>query len=238
MDRGRPLPSLALLGVFRVEREGCPDPVPPSAQRVLAALAVRGAMPRIDIAGLLWPDLPPARSLANLRMVLWRLRREAPDLLQQDGRLLRLVAAEVDLDEVRAWAQRSLSIDGPCVAPPAGAACELLPGWGDDWLIEPREELRLMQLYALETCARRLLTACRLGEAAGLALRALSLDPLRESANRLLIEVHVRDGNVPDALRQFRRYRELLQRELGARPSRELEKLMDQQASLNRLRDG
>jgi DNA-binding SARP family transcriptional activator len=101
---------------------------------------------------------------------------------------------------------------------PHGVALELLPGWADDWLIEAREELRLLQLYAFETCAQRLLQGGRCGEAAGLALNALNLDPLRESANRILIEIHLRDGNRLDALRQFRKYEQLLRRELDIEP--------------------
>jgi DNA-binding SARP family transcriptional activator len=102
---------------------------------------------------------------------------------------------------------------------PQDAALELLPGWPDEWLVEMREELRLLQLYAFETCAQRLLLGGRCGEAARLALNALSLDPLRESANRILIEIHLRDGNKLDALRQFRKYEQLLRRELNIEPS-------------------
>ena len=81
-----------------------------------------------------------------------------------------------------------------------------------------REELRLLQLYAFETCAQRLLLGGRCGEAAGLALNALNLDPFRESSNRILIEIHLRDGNRLDALRHFRKYEQLLRRELNIEP--------------------
>jgi len=93
-----------------------------------------------------------------------------------------------------------------------------LPGWGDYWLVDPREELRLLQLYALEASAQRLLLAGRFGEAAGLALAAVAVDPLRESANRLLIEIYLRDGNRSDALRQFGKYEQLLRQETGTEP--------------------
>ena len=57
----------------------------------------------------------------------------------------------------------------------------------------------------------------QLGEAASLAVAALSIDPLRESGHRLLIEIHLRDGNRQDALRQYHRFaRELSM--TGTRP--------------------
>jgi DNA-binding SARP family transcriptional activator len=138
--------------------------------------------------------------------------------LVEEGNNVRVSDAHVDLLEVRAWAWRAVRAEEPWMPLPHGAALELLPGWPDEWLIEMREELRLLQLYAFETCAQRLLLGGRCGEAAGLALNALNLDPLRESANRILIEIHLRDGTRLDALRQVRKYEQLLQRELNIEP--------------------
>jgi DNA-binding SARP family transcriptional activator len=181
-------------------------------------LAMQGVLPRSKAAGLLWRDVTEARALANLRTVLWRARQDCPGLVLEDGENLRVSDVQVDLPEVRAWAWRALRAEDPWMPLPQGAALELLPSWEDDWLIEVREELRLLQLYAFETCAQRLLLGGRCGEAAGLALNALNLDPLRESANRILIEIHLRDGNRLDALRQFRKYERLLRQELDIEP--------------------
>jgi DNA-binding SARP family transcriptional activator len=159
-----------------------------------------------------------ARAHGNLRTVLWRARQDCPGLVSGEGDNLRISDVQVDLFDVRQWAWRALRAEDPWIPLPDGAALELLPGWADDWLIEIREELRLLQLYAFETCAQRLLLGGRSGEAAGFALSALNLDPLRESANRILIEIHLRDGNRLDAVRQFRKYEQLLRRELNIEP--------------------
>jgi DNA-binding SARP family transcriptional activator len=211
-------PSLQLLGRFTVWTEGHRLLLRPTAQRLVALLAVHGALSRSRAAGLLWRNSTEARALANLRTVLWRARQDCPGLVLEDGDNLRVSDVQVDLVEVRAWAWRALRAEDPWMPLPQGAALELLPGWADEWLIEIREELRLLQLYALETCAQRLLLGGRCGEAAGLALNALNLDPLRESANRIVIEIHLRDGNRLDALRQFRRYKRLLRQELNIEP--------------------
>jgi DNA-binding SARP family transcriptional activator len=207
--------SLQLLGGFTAWADGHRLLLRPTTQRLVALLAVRGALPRSESAGLLWGDLTEARALGNLRTVLWRARQDCPGLVVEESNNLGVSDVQVDLLDVRAWAWRALRAEDPWMPLPNGAALELLPGWPDHWLTEVREELRLLQLYAFETCAQRLLLGGRCGEAAGLALNALNLDPFRESANRILIEIHLRDGNRLDALRQFRKYEQLLRRELN-----------------------
>jgi DNA-binding SARP family transcriptional activator len=221
-----PSHSLQLLGRFTAWANGHRLVLRPTTQRLVALLAVQGALPRSKAAGLLWGDLTDARALGNLRTVLWRARQDCPGLILEEGNNVRVSDAHVDLLEVRAWAWRAVRAEEPWMPLPHGAALELLPGWPDEWLIEMREELRLLQLYAFETCAQRLLLGGRCGEAAGLALNALNLDPVRESANRILIEIHLRDGNRLDALRQFRKYEQLLRRELTIEPSPGLTALM------------
>jgi DNA-binding SARP family transcriptional activator len=185
-----PSHSLQLLGRFTAWANGHRLVLRPTTQRLVALLAVQGALPRSKAAGLLWGDLTDARALGNLRTVLWRARQDCPGLILEEGNNVRVSDAHVDLLEVRAWAWRAVRAEEPWMPLPHGAALELLPGWPDEWLIEMREELRLLQLYAFETCAQRLLLGGRCGEAAGLAMNALNLDPLRESANRILIEIH------------------------------------------------
>ena len=53
----------------------------------------------------------------------------------------------------------------------------------------------------------------------GAALSAVQAEPLRERANAAVIRVHLAEGNQADARREFRRYRALLQRELGVEPT-------------------
>ena len=48
----------------------------------------------------------------------------------------------------------------------------------------------------------------------------LQADPLRESAHRRLMQIHLAEGNIAAALGQFDRFRELSHRTLGIEPSR------------------
>jgi DNA-binding SARP family transcriptional activator len=230
-------PHLHLLGRFLLRTNDRCLVLSPSARRLLALLAVRGPGPRSDAAGVLWPDVPQARAMGNLRTVVWRIRRDADSILDIEGDVLLLTRLRVDLTEVHEWAWRSLQGVEPWVPIPPGATLELLPGWSDQWLIEPREQLRQLQLYALEAAAQRLLSAGRLGEAAGLALAAVARDPLRESAHRLLIEVHLREGNTQDAVQQFRRYQRTIRRELGTSPGPRLVALLSSHVAPSGLPD-
>jgi DNA-binding SARP family transcriptional activator len=127
---------------------------------------------------------------------------------------------------LRDWGWRALRGEDPWMPAPSIVGRDLLQGWGDEWLVQPREELRLLQLCALEAAGQRLLMGGRLGEATILAGAAVSLDPLRESSNRLLIDVHLREGNRLEALRQYSFYEDLLSQETGTTPSLALTSLV------------
>jgi DNA-binding SARP family transcriptional activator len=50
-------------------------------------------------------------------------------------------------------------------------------------------------------------------------IAAIRLEPLRETAHRTLVEIHLAEGNLSEACRQFERYQRLLREELGVEPS-------------------
>jgi hypothetical protein len=54
----------------------------------------------------------------------------------------------------------------------------------------------------------------------------VSADPLRETANRILVEAHLAEGNLVEARRSYARYRDLIGRELGVEPGHELTSLV------------
>jgi DNA-binding SARP family transcriptional activator len=58
-------------------------------------------------------------------------------------------------------------------------------------------------------------------------LNAIRLEPLREGATRTLITVHLAEQNVVEAIHRFEAFRDVLGRELGIAPSRELCELVE-----------
>ncbi|MEK8225842.1 BTAD domain-containing putative transcriptional regulator [Oerskovia sp. M15] len=62
-----------MIGPFQVRVDGQVRPMPHSAERVLAVVALVGPLARSRAAALLWPDANPSRAGANLRAALSRL---------------------------------------------------------------------------------------------------------------------------------------------------------------------
>ena len=59
-----------------------------------------------------------------------------------------------------------------------------------------------------------------------MATTAVGVEPLRESAQRVLIEAHLAGGNFVEARRMYMAYHEMLGAELGLSPSVELAEIV------------
>jgi DNA-binding SARP family transcriptional activator len=225
--KGAP-PVLHLFGGPFVTHERQRVDVPEGSKRLLVFVALhRGRVERRYAAGALWPIGSDVRAAGNLRSALWRLNRAGIGLLSADKHgLMMRDDVLVDLHLVGSWAARLIadaaSEDDLRVMPSGVDALDLLPGWYDDWALVERERIRQRLLHALEALSRRLTQAGRCAEAVEAAMMAVSAEPLRESAQRSLIQAHLAEGNWVEGRRSFEAYRKLLHRELGTQPDSEL----------------
>ena len=224
--------TVYLLGGLYVTRNGNRLEVPEGSKRLLAFLCLRrGPVERCHAAGTLWPSVDDRRAAGNLRSALWRLRGADIDVLEADKRLIGLrQGLAVDVYELAEWASR-LVARRPArgdlsLRRPLDDALDLLPGCYDDWAIIERERMRQRMLRALEALSRELTAMGRYGEAVDAALTAIVAEPLRESAQRALLEAHLAESNLIEARRDFLAYRNLVRRELGVEPSVELAALV------------
>ncbi|WP_406368432.1 bacterial transcriptional activator domain-containing protein [Streptomyces sp. NBC_00647] len=103
---------------------------------------------------------------------------------------------------------------------------ELLPGWPDEWMQSDRERWDQMRLYSLEGLAQQMLTAQQYLPALQAALAATAIDPIRETAHRIVIEIHLAEGNIASAVRCYHQYKAYLQRELKVSPSPQMADLL------------
>jgi DNA-binding SARP family transcriptional activator len=230
------LPSLRLnlLGSFRLYEAGRCLAIPLGSERLLAYLTIaRSPVPRIQVAGTLWPDVPERRAFARLRSALWRLEQISRRVLDVHRTELSLSdMVRVDLYDAQGLARRLVNPTVPTTEADLGPSAlatfssELLPGWYDDWPIAEAEAWRQLRLHALESLANRLAAAQRFGEAVDAAHAAIQAEPLRESAHATLIRVHLAEGNQSEALREFVRYRQLLWAEVGLVPTPRLSALV------------
>jgi DNA-binding SARP family transcriptional activator len=216
-----------------VTRNGYRSEVPEGSKRLLAFLALRrGRVERCYAAGTLWSCGNDRRAAGNLRSALWRLRGAGIDVLIADKRSIGLrPGVAVDIHEVADWAirliaERALPGDLSLTWPIADAL-DLLPGCYDDWAIIERERMRQRILHALEALSRAMTAGGRYGEAVDAAMMAIGVEPLRESAQRALLQAHLAESNLIEARRDFLAYRNLVRRELGVEPSMELAALVN-----------
>lgn len=206
------------------------EDLPRGIQRLVAYLCLSERPQRAAIAGLLWPNVPEGHAQGSLRSALWRLQKVAPGLVEASGGSLSLAeSVRVDVRELDDWARQ---VQDPRSGvkemnlPDVGLCGDLLPGWYDDWVLLERERLRQLRMHALEAVARRLADAGRYGDALQAAYAAMRAEPLRESAQRTVIRVHLAEGNVCEALQAYEQFRVLLADELGVQPSEQMARLV------------
>lgn len=240
---GRPRrPRLSLLGGFELRIDDDIVDLQPAAQRLIAFVALSShGVERTFTAFQLWPEKTEVRALANLRSALWRIRKLPAELIETPGTRLRL-APDVWLDARDGLAEidhtgggdgtDGISAFGEFVSttlrPFSAFDADLLPDWYDDWLTIERERLRQMRLRRIEGLATTALEQGRTADAIQAGLSVLSLDPLRESGQRIVMTAHIAEGNECEARRQYERYSRMLTEQLGFSPSADLASLLRQ----------
>ena len=179
---------------------------------------------REAIATDLWPE-SMITATGPLRQALYQLRGAlAAAGLDPDA----LLEADAETLGFRPEAVRSLDTDHfeACTADPtcgAEAAValyggDLAEGLGHDCFAAERERLADRYEDALATVAAQRLAGGDADGARDAAERLIARDPLREEAHEVLIAVHGLIGSRSQVVRQYRRLREVLARELAERP--------------------
>ncbi|MEE6179631.1 AfsR/SARP family transcriptional regulator [Mycobacterium sp. 050134] len=221
-------PQLSLFGGFSLRIGGDAVTLPRHARRVLAFLSLDKIVERDCDRGVLaerlWTDAPVPRARASLRTALWRIRQASPALVCDSADRIALGNdVQVDVHRLRAEAEQLLcGYIRPNHASLASGCAVLLPGWDEEWLLLAREQLRQLRLHALEATGRRLIQSGHYQAAIDVMLGVVAEEPLRESAQSVLIEAHIGDGNMSEARRQFDIFAAMLWRELRLHASAEL----------------
>lgn len=221
--------SLELLGGFRLTCSAREVEMPVSAQRVLAMLALSGrSLRRSYVAGMLWPDSSEERANGSLRSALWRIRKIDADLVRVTTESVS-ISDDVTVDVRILRVQASEVVEGqaePSQVQPGWFEAELLPDWYEDWVLFERERMRQLRMHALEALAAQLAAAGRFGKAIEAAMMAIQCEVLRESAHRVLIETHIAEGNISEAMRHYELYRSIMKAQLGVDPTMDLQSMV------------
>lgn len=199
------------------------------AVALVARLALdRRPRGRDAIAADLWPELDT--SAASLRQALWLLRTALaaagldPDaILDVEADTVgfrRNAPLRLDTDQFRA------SLEGQAPDPEAAVRLyrgDLAEGLAHECFAAEREWFSDAYEDALALVAEGRLASGDLRGAREAAERLVLRDPLREDAHAVLITVHGLTGGRAQVVRQYRRLREVLARELEVDPMPETE---------------
>src|SRR5262245_23559920 len=232
--------ELTLLGGFEVKLAGQVVDLPGQKDRALLAILALppGAVHSRDkLASLLWGERGDQQARDSLKHSLTKLRQSlqpvTPAPIVADRQSVRLDAAGVTIDV--ATFER-LAGGGTLEALEQATAIyrgDLLDGIGlrdaafEDWLLVERQRLRHRAEEALTALIAQSLATGARERAAAAARRLLSLDPLRESACRALMQAHAERAETAQALKAYETLCDRLHRELGVKPEPETTRLYE-----------
>jgi LuxR family maltose regulon positive regulatory protein len=236
---------LNAFGRFSLRLDGEPLTFGGKAQNkpleLLKILLANGGQPltAARIADCLWPEAEGEAGRKAFDAALLRLRRllgETPVAVLDGGKLA--LAEHAVWSDVGAFLALAARIED---AGAQEAAPALLKAWGArllalyqgpfleheeaPWAIEARERLRNRFVGAVDRLGARLEAAGAADESVALYERATDADPLAESLYRRLMHLHARRGGRAEALRVYRRCRDMLSILLSVKPAPETEKL-------------
>lgn len=208
---------------------------------------------RDHLATLLWGETPQSQARYNLRRALWHLRRvlalaglPSEACLTVEGYWICVPPTApcwVDVLDFEQILQACFQDLQSRFSPASEGARRIhraldlyqgnfLAGFSvphapnlEEWLTLERERLFMLLLRALTFLIQGFIARGEQSEAVAACQRLLVLDPLQEDIHRLLMRLYWESGQRVQALRQYRTYRDLLQRELGIKPLEETQGL-------------
>jgi len=213
----------------------------------LLALAPRHCLHREQIMDLLWPSFEPQAAANNLRRTLYAARRvldsdpscSHPPFLQGDPLALcpdGAVWVDVDFFGVVAAAARRAHDPAAYQTAIDLYSGDLLPDDRyEDWAVARRDDLRRTYLSLLTELATLYEENGELGLGIEALERAIVKEPTHEDAHVGLMRLYARAGQRYQALQQYHRLEEILQRELDAEPEPATQRVYQDMLDQSRL---
>lgn len=222
------------------------------AQELFSYLLLHRQRPhtREKLAALLWMDSSAAQSKRYLRQALWQLQA---GLNSNDPAGRKLILADSEwiqlnnqadfqldvalLEEAFAAVQGrpGASLDAADAARLRQAAQQyrgdLLENWYQDWCLFERQRLQSVYLVILDKLMEYSEFRQEYEMGAVYAAYILQYDQAREQTHRRLMRLRYLAGDRTGALRHYQRCAQILQLELGVKPSRRTEELYRQIAA-------
>jgi DNA-binding SARP family transcriptional activator len=182
------------------------------------------------------------RGRANLSSAIWRLQRAlrsgaAPPLsIGSMGDIGFDLDAPIWLDSesfeqalTPAFASPGVPLDEPVFSGVQQALQlyrgDYMPGWYDDWILAQRERLHALRFRGKLRLLEHFEASGAFDTAIACGLELLQMDALRETVHRSLMRIYARNGEPAKVVAQYRMLKDLLEKELGVRPSAQTQAL-------------
>jgi predicted ATPase/DNA-binding SARP family transcriptional activator len=243
--------KLFLFGPPRLEING--EPVNITLRKALALLiylvVTRQNHSRDSLATLFWPDDSQSKARGNLRRALYRLNKvlgeNQLDITREHVSINRESSPTVDIDNFYTCLRKcdlhghpSEEICQVCLPLLREAAAwytnDFMHGFSlpdcpqfDDWQFFQAEELRRALSTTLERIVYSFRSTSDYNAALPYATHWVGLDPLHEPAQSSLIELYALTGQHSAAIRQYQKYVQVLDDELGIPPGDEITALYE-----------
>lgn len=199
-------------------------------QRFLALLVLRPDLEhRSRLAFELWPDSDESQARTNLRKLIHDFRHALPeseDFVEIHSEAVRWIPDGPSTVDVGGF--RAAVAAGNLELAAARYQGDLLPACYDDWVLDERAKLRAEAHSTFTRLAQQASTAVDHDATIDHCQRAIDLEPTDETAVRMQMEANLALGHRAAALRCYHRYAEVLERDLGLKPSEPVEGLYRQ----------
>ena len=234
------------LGSPRVLKDGlCIHIERRRALGILVYLSVR-SLPaaREELKALFWPEADTSGASRSLRTALSEIRKKLPGILtdtRNDTLSLDRDLLECDIGIFHRYVDHAKSLEEPEASTQEYSRAaslwrgSFLQGFNirasyrfDDWMQLLSESLRNDLINILEPLTELYMSSGRFGAARSTLYTWLDIDPLDETAQRLVMKTCLASGDRAEALQQFNRFCKKLDEELGLSPSPESIKLAEE----------
>ncbi|PZT56232.1 response regulator [Paenibacillus silvae] len=211
----------------------------PKTEELLAFLLYMKSTTRDALADTLWKDLSPQKAWTNINSTLYYVRRAIGDnsdvpIILKDRNGIRMDREVIDCDlyEFEALLRqiRQTSTYQPEMFERIDALYrgELLKGRHYEWALPWSRQLEMDFITTMETAAQYHIQQSQPLRALHYLDRILQIDSIREDIHREMIMLYLSLGRRTEAQWQYQRLEELLQEELGSRPSPDIQQLLRQ----------
>lgn len=213
-------------------------------QLIFAFLLLHSDVPlnKKQLAFQFWPDSTEQQALTNLRKILFELKKILPaaddHLDVKDGHITWYSNERCLIDvlefEKKINSQKQSDLKQALDAYQG----EFLPGYYDDWIIERREKLSMQYAALLKKMIMLHEQKREFDDAIAYAIRYLQLDRLSEFAHMTIARLHIMNGNLSAARKQFLDMETILRSELDVAPSDEVIKTFEKLLNDENIRSG